>query len=85
MFLDADTKYLTLPQTEINPHLSFEQPVELSGANPHETRKLGPLPQTKVPKLFGGIKTAAQRTRRGGRGTRLRVEAYACGGGDVSP
>jgi len=37
----------------INPNLSFEQPVGLSGANPHETRKLGLLPQAKVPKSSG--------------------------------
>jgi len=35
------------------PSLSFEQPVGLSGTNPHETRKLGLLPQAKVPKLSG--------------------------------
>jgi len=37
----------------LNPNLSFGQPVGLSGANPHETRRLGLLPQAIFPKLNG--------------------------------
>jgi len=44
---------LTIICKLINPHLSFEQPVGLSGANPHETRKISLLLLAKAPKLAG--------------------------------
>jgi len=49
VFINWETRFFV----SIHPNLSFEQPVGLSGANPHETRKLGLLPQAKVPKSSG--------------------------------
>ncbi len=53
MFGGKDCCYDSERMVKINPHLSFEQSVWLSGANHHETRKFGLLPQIKVTKLNG--------------------------------